>query len=172
MTKTEFDNMDSFEQLIGKNINEIDLDESTDFILAPLGYFTKHCGRKYPASKFKLADLDYFNMISFSELFEKEAIFIIWYNEDEIITDLEIYHLSNDFDTLLMDYYYIKKAIDNGEAHRLRQGDTKYLGASRLDEMVPQPKSDRLANKRELVLKKKYLQKIINEISYCSENYI
>ena len=161
--------MDSFKELIGKNINEIDLNESSDFIFAPLGYFTKHCGHKYPSSNFKLADLDYFNLISFHDLFKKEAIFIVWFNEDGIITDLEIYYLSNDFDILFKDYYYIKKAIDNGEAHMLRQGDTKYLGASRLSEMVRQPNSDKLANKRELVLKKKYLQKIINEISYCSE---
>lgn len=73
--------------------------------------------------------------------------------------------MSNDFDVLFRDYYYIKKAIDNGEAHKLREGDTKYLGASRLDEKVPQPNSGILANRRELVLKKKYLQKIINEIS-------
>jgi hypothetical protein len=75
-----------------------------------------------------------------------------------------MYYLSNDFDVLLMDYYCIKKAIDNGEAHNLREGDTKYLGASRLNEMVHQPNSDKLANKREFVLKNKYLQKIINEI--------
>lgn len=161
--------MDSFDELIGKNINEMDLDESSDFILAPLGYFTRHCGRKYPVSKFKLADLDYFNLISFSQLFKKEAIFIVWYNEEGIVTDLEIYYLSNDFDILFRDYYYIKKAIDDGEAHRIREGDTNYLGASRLDEKVAQPNSDILANKRELVLKKKYLQKIINEISYCSK---
>ena len=150
--------MDSFKEIIGKNINEIDLGESSDFILAPLGYFTKHCGRKYPSANFKLADLDYFNLISFTELFKKDALFIIWHDEDGIITDLEIYYLSNDFDILFKDYYYIKKAIDNGEAHRLRQGDTKYLGASRLSEMVSQPNSDKLANKRELVLKKKYLK--------------
>ena len=65
-----------------------------------------------------------------------------------------------------MDYYKIKKAIDNGEAHKLREGDTKYLGASRLNEKVPQPNSDKLANRRELVLKKKYLQKILNELGF------
>ena len=123
----------------------------------------------HTVSKFKLADLDYFNLISFSQLFKKEAIFIVWYNEEGIVTDLEIYYLSNDFDILFRDYYYIKKAIDDGEAHRIREGDTNYLGASRLDEKVAQPNSDILANKRELVLKKKYLQKIINEISYCSK---
>ena len=157
-------NMDSFEALIGKDINEVTLNESTTFFIAPLKYSTKLCGRRYPATKLKIADLDYFNLISFSELFKKEAILIIWYNEDNIITDLEIYYISNDFDILFMDYYKIKKAIDEGQAHNLTEGDTRYLGASRLDEKVPQPNSDRLANKRELVLKKKYLQKIINEM--------
>ncbi|WP_407392722.1 hypothetical protein [Methanobrevibacter sp.] len=157
--------MDSFEALIGKNINEVTLNESTTFFIAPLEYFYKNCGRRYPASKFKLADLDYFNLIEFSELFKYESILIIWYDESGLITDLELYYLSNDFDVLLLDYYRIKKAIDNGEAHKLREGDTRYLGAARLDEKVSQPNSDRLANKREFVLKKKYLQKIINEIS-------
>ena len=157
--------MDSFKDLIGRNVNEIDLDESPDFILVTLGYLYKNCGKRYPSSKLKLADLDYFNIITFSQLFKKEAIFIIWHDESGLITDLEIYYLSNDFDVLFRDYYFIKKAIDNGKAHKLREGDTKYLGASRLAEKVPQPNSDKLANKRELVLKKKYLQKIINEIS-------
>jgi len=158
--------MDSFEQLIGKDINEVDLNESSTFFIAPIEYNTKHCGRRYPSSKFKIADIDYFNLITFSELFKKEAILIIWYRYDGAITDLELYYLSNDFDVLFNDYYFIKKSIDNGEAHKLTEGDTKYLGASRLDEKVLQPNSERLANKREFVLKKKYLQKIINEISF------
>ena len=158
--------MDSFEALIGKNINEVALNESTTFFIAPLEYFYKNCGRRYPASKFKLADMDYFNLISFSDLFKYESILIIWYDETGLITDLEHYYLSNDFDVLFKDYYYIKKAIDNGEAHRLREGDTKYLGASRLSEKVSQPNSDRPANRREFVLKKKYLQKILNEMGF------
>ena len=157
--------MDSFEALIGKNINEVVLDESTTFFIAPLEYFYKNCGKRYPASKFKLADLDYFNLIELYELFKYESILIIWYCND-IITDLELYYLSNDFDVLFGDYYIIKKAIDRGEAHKLREGDTKYLGASRLSEKVAQPNSDKLANKRELVLKKKYLQKILNELGF------
>ena len=158
--------MDSFERLIGRNIDEVDLNESSTFFIAPLEYSTKLCGRRYPSSKFKIADIDYFNLISFTELFKKEAILIIWHNFEGVITDLEVYYLSNDFDVLFEDYYFIKKAIDNGEAHRIREGDTRYLGASRLEEKVSQPNSDKLANKREFVLKKKYLQKIINEISF------
>ena len=164
MTKTDLINMDSFEALIGRNIDEVTLNESKTFFIAPLKYSTKVCGRRYPSDKFKIADLDYFDLISFSQLFEKESILIVWYDETGIITDLEIYHLSNDFDILFEDYCIIKNAIDNGNAHILREGDTRFLGASRLDEKVLQPKSDKLANKREFVLKKKYLQKIINEI--------
>ncbi|MBE6507782.1 MAG: hypothetical protein E7Z77_00055 [Methanobrevibacter sp.] len=158
--------MDSFEALIGKQIDDVALNESTTFFIAPLKYLYKNCGRRYPASKFKLADLDYFNLIEFSELFKHDSILIIWYDEDGLITDLEHYYLSNDFDVLFKDYYIIKKAIDNGEAHNLTEGDTRYLGASRLNEKVEQPNSDRLANKRELVLKKRYLQKIINEMGF------
>ena len=157
--------MDSFEALIGKNINDVVLNESTTFFVAPVEYFYKNCGKRYPASKFKLADLNYFDPIDFTDLFKFESILIIWYC-NEIITDLELYYLSNDFDVLFMDYYRIKKAIDNGDVHKLREGDTKYLGASRLNEKVPQPNSDKLANKRELVLKKKYLQKMLNEMGF------
>ena len=158
--------MDSFEALIGKNIKDVVLNESETFFVAPLEYFYKNCGMRYPASKLKLADLDYFNFISFSELFKYESILIVWHDSTGLITDLEHYFLSNDFDVLFKDYYYIKKAIDNGEAHKLREGDTKYLGASRLNDKVAQPNSDILANKRDLVLKKKYLQKILNEIRF------
>lgn len=157
--------MDSFEALIGKNINDVVLNESTTFFVAPVEYFYKNCGKRYPASKFKLADLNYFDPIDFTDLFKFESILIIWYC-NEVITDLELYYLSNDFDVLFMDYYRIKKAIDNGNAHKMREGDTKYLGASRLNEKVPQPNSDKLANKRELVLKKKYLQKMLNEMGF------
>ena len=155
--------MDSFEALIGKNINEVVLNESTTFFTAAVEYSYKNCGMRYPASKLRLADIDYFDFIDFTDLFKYESVLIVWYCKD-IITDLELYYLSNDFDVLFEDYWHIRKAIDNGEAHKLREGDTRYLGAARLSEKVAQPNSDVLANKRELVLKKKYLQKIIREI--------
>ena len=158
--------MDSFERLVGKNINEVSLNESTNFFLAPLSYSTKHCGRRYPKDKFKIADLDYFNLISFEDLFFKRSILIIWYDETGLITDLEIYHLSNDFEILYNDYLTIKRAIDEGNAHDIREGDTMFLGAARLAEKVCQPNSTKPANKRVFVLKKKYLQKIINEFAF------
>ena len=144
------------------------MNESENFFLVPLQYSVKVCGRRYPSTKLRLAQIDYFDLISFSQLFKKEAVLIVWHNRDGVITDLELYHLSNDFDVLFEDYYYIKKAIDDGEAHNLREGDTRYLGAARLNEKVAQPNSEILANRREFVLKRKYLQKIINEMdSQC-----
>ena len=158
--------MDSFEKLIGLKIDDVNINESTDFIFF-VSYKFKNCGQRYPASKLKLCDLDYFNFVEFKDLFPREEIFIVWYDfNSRIITDLEIYYISNDFDVLFSDYYYIFNAIRNGEAHKLTEGDTVYLGASRLNDKVDQPNSDRLANKRELVLKKKYLAKILNEIKY------
>ena len=49
-----------------------------------------------------------------------------------------------------------KMWVDDGEAHNLRQGDTKYLGALRLNGKVAQPNSEELAYKREFVLKKSW----------------
>ena len=162
--------MDSFEKLIGLDVDEVDLNESEDFIFS-IGYKYKNCGQRCPATSLKLADLDYFNFIEFTDLFKNEAIFLVWFDdESRKITDLEIYYLSNDFDVLFSDYYYILSEIRKGNAHMLRQGDTKYLGASRLNEKVRQPNSDILADKRELVLKKKYLQKILNEISITGDD--
>ena len=68
--------MDSFEALIGKNINEVVLNESDTFFVAPLEYFYKNCGMRYPASKLKLSEIDYFNLIDFSDLFKFESILI------------------------------------------------------------------------------------------------
>ena len=97
--------MDSFEALIGKNINEVSLNESENFFLAPLKYNTKHCGRRYPSSKFKLADIDYFDLISFSELFKKESILIIWYNEDtqtDVVRESDAAEISADNPTVYL----------------------------------------------------------------------
>jgi hypothetical protein len=163
--------MDSFEALIGKNINEVALDESPTFFIAPLEYNIKHCGRRYPADKFRIAEIDYFDFISFSDLFKKEAILIIWYTCEGVITDLEVYYLTNDLDVLYDDYCHIRQYVDDGEAHMIREGNTMFLGASRLDEKVSQPKSDILADKREFVLKKKYLQKIINEMNFQCKTF-
>ena len=162
--------MDELEALIGKSVNEIDLEiltalESIGFKVGVLQYRYKNCGVRYPSDSFKLAFIDYSNLISFENLFDFDKLFIIWHFND-IITDLEIYDVSDDMDFLKSDYDLIKSKIDNGEAHDIRMGDTDFLGAKRVNETVLI--NDKKTNKRDFVLKKKYLQKILNQIVFKS----
>ena len=75
---------------------------------------------------------------------------------------MEIFDISLDLRNLKSDYELIVGKIINGKAHEIRQGDTKFLAAKRLGETVII--NDRKVNKREFVLKKSYLQKILKEM--------
>ena len=158
--------MDDLEKLIGKSISEIDSEvinaiESINIKVAILEYSYKNCGRRYPKTHFKLAPIDYNNLIAFKELIDFNKICIIWHFND-IITDLEFFDITQDLDLIEKDYDYIKGMIDTNQAYDLRAGDTKYLAAFRLnDEEII---NDRKINKRVFVLKKTYLQKMLNEI--------
>ena len=68
--------MDSFKQLLGKNINEVSLDESPEFFIALLSYNSKHCGRRYPTQKFKLTKIDYFKRVPKNSILNKKVILI------------------------------------------------------------------------------------------------
>ena len=158
--------MDELESLIGKSIFEIDSEiikalESVNFKVAILEYKYKNCGVRYPPSPLKLAPIDYDDIIAFDELINFEKIFIFWYF-NEIITDLEIFDISLDLRNLKSDYELIAGKIKNGKTHEIRQGDTKFLAAKRMYETVII--NDKKVNKREFVLKKSYLQKILNQI--------
>lgn len=152
--------INDLEKLIGKSINNI----PKTFFKYIIGYKYKNCGMRYPVTNFKLAQLDYFNPIAFDDLFTSRKLIFLWYDENFIITDLEIYDIFDDLEVLVNDYEDIIKMIDNGEAHNLRQGQTKYLGAGKLNVKCKQPNNDVCAFKREFVLKKYYLQKILNQI--------
>lgn len=158
--------MDELESLIGKSISEIDSEiieslKSINFKVAILQYKYKNCGQRYPAHPFKLARIDYNDVISFDELIDFRKIFIFWHFHEQI-SDIEVFDISPDLDNLKSDYDLIADKIKNGEAHNLRQGDTKYLAAKRLNETILL--NDKKVNKREFVFKKSYLQKILNEI--------
>lgn len=159
--------MDDLESLIGKSINEIDSEiikaiESINIKVAILEYTYKNCGRRYPKTHFKLAPIDYNGLISFKDLIDFDKICIIWYYNG-IITDLEFFDITEDIDYIKNDYDYIRKMIDAGHAHDLRAGDTKYLAAFRLNEKVEF--SNKKVNKRVFVIKKTYLQKMLNELN-------
>lgn len=151
-----------FENIKGKSINNLDLDSLEDQnSVQLLQYGQLNCGKKIPLNKLFLAEIDYFNLISFFDLFKKVRFLIIWYNQDEIITDFEIINIEDDLDSFLKDYLFIKEKIAIGEAHLISEGDTCYLGASLINsKKVSQPNSEKLARPREFVLKRKYLKKL------------
>lgn len=160
--------MDDLEKLIGKSISEIDSEildaiESINIKVAILEYGYKNCRRRCAKTHFKLAPIDYNNLISFNDLIYFTKICIIWHYNG-IITDLEFFDIEEDLELIKKDYDYIKKMIDTGNAHNLRAGDTKYLAAFRLNKEFTL--SNKKVNKRVFVIKKTYLQKMLNEIIF------
>ncbi len=158
--------MDELESLVGKSIFDIDRDivdalESINIKVAVLEYKYKNCGMRYPIETLKLSDIDYCDVISFDDLIDFEKIFIFWHFNNQI-TDLEIFNISDDLDNIKNDYLLITKKIENNQSSHLRQGDTKFLAAKRLNETVEV--NNKSVNKREFVFTKNYLQKILNEI--------
>lgn len=158
--------MDELEDFIGKPITEISSDILTSFEsigvkAAVLEYKYKNCGVRYPSASLKLADIDYDNVILFDDLFNFDKIFIFWHFKGTV-TDLEIFDITSDRDLLKKDYDLILSKIMNGEASLIRAGDTRLLAAERLNEEVFL--NDRKVNMRVFVLKKYYLQKILNEL--------
>lgn len=158
--------MDELEDLIGKSTAEITPDiltsfESIDVKAAVLEYKYKNCGVRCPSTSLKLADIDYNNVISFDDLFNFNKIFIFWHFKDTI-TDLELFDITLDRDSLKKDYDLIVSKIMDGEASFIRAGDTRLLAAERLNDEVYL--NGRKVNKRAFVLKKYYLQKILNEL--------
>lgn len=141
-----------------------DVDDSVR--VAVLEYGSKRCGKRYPQEKIFLADIDFNDIISFDELIDFEKLLIFWYNDDHIITDIEIYDITPDLDILKDDYEVIRDMIETGRAHLISEGDTQYLGAGLIGGKSEAPNSDRLARNRAFVFKKKYLQKIIRELGY------
>ena len=97
----------------------------------------------------------------FDDLINFEKIFVFWHFNNQI-TDLEIFNISDDLDNIKNDYLLITKKIENNQSSHLRQGDTKFLAAKRLNETVEV--NNKSVNKREFVFTKNYLQKILNEI--------
>jgi hypothetical protein len=158
--------MDELESLVGKSIFDIDRDivdalESINIKVAVLEYKYKNCGKRYPVETLNLAPIDYSEVISFDDLINFEKIFVFWHFNNQI-TDLELFNITDDLDYIKNDYLLITKKIENNQSSNIRQGDTKFLAAKRLNETVEV--NNKSVNKREFVFTKKYLQKIFNDI--------
>ena len=110
-----------------------------------------------------------------SHLFGKcEKMLIIWYEYDKekevkdfIITDFQLYDMSNDFEIFNNDFEIIKSKVQNGKAHELSEGDTSYLGACTKartsQDRTTQPFSDILSKPRAFSLKNAYMTGILRE---------
>lgn len=158
--------MDELESLVGKSIFDIGSDipdafKSIGIRVAILGYKYKNCGKRYPSDSFKISSIDFSNPISFDELFDFDKLFIFWHF-NQTITDLELFDISPDKDILRADYDHIIDMIENGEAHNLRYGNTRFLAAKRLDDEILL--NNKITNKRDFVFKVDYLQRILDEI--------
>ena len=158
--------MDELENLVGKSIFDIDSDivdalESINIKVAVLEYKYKNCGKRYPIETLRLDAIDYGDVISFDDLINFEKIFIFWHFKNQI-TDLELFNISDDLKNIKEDYILITQKIENNQSSNIRQGDTKFLAAKRLDETVEV--NNKIVNKREFVFTKRYLQKILNDI--------
>lgn len=158
--------MDELESLVEKSIFDIDRDivdalESINIKVAVLEYKYKNCGKRYPVETLNLAPIDYGDVISFDDLINFEKIFIFWHFNNQI-TDLELFNITDDLDNIKNDYLLITKKIENNQSSNIRQGDTKFLAAKRLNETVEV--NNKSVNKREFVFTKRYLQKILNDI--------
>lgn len=133
--------------------------------IAVLEYGIKGCGKRYPREKVYLEEIDFFSVAGFEDLFYFEKLLIFWHREG-MVTDIEIYDIRNDLHALKDDYDIIVEKIANGSAHLLSEGDTVLLGAGLAGGKCKAPDSDRTARCRAFVLKKRYLQKIIDELGY------
>lgn len=163
--------MDILENLVGKSVNEIDNQiiesfESINIKTMLLEYKYKNCGKRYPAAHFELFAIDYNNLISFKDLIFFNKVLILWYFGD-IITDLEFFDIRDDIELIKKDYDRIKELIDTNQPHNLRLGDTKLLGAYRLNNEISV--NGIKTNKRIFVFKRFYLQKMLNEIQNYSK---
>lgn len=103
-----------------------------------------------------------------------EKMLIIWYEYDKrkeakdfLITDFQLYDMSNDFEIFNNDFEIIKNKVQNGKAHELSEGDTSYLGActkARTSaDRTTQPFSDILSKPRAFSLKNAYMTGILRE---------
>lgn len=103
-----------------------------------------------------------------------EKMLIIWYEynkkkeaKDFLITNFQLYDMSNDFEIFNNDFEIIKGKVQNGKAHELSEGDTSYLGActkARTSaDRTTQPFSDILSKPRAFSLKNAYMTGILRE---------
>ena len=105
------------------------------------GYVKSKTGKLRAKERVSLSKIDYFNIINeeyqFSKLISKnKKILFIWYLYEKgkdigdfVITDYQLYDMSQDEEVFKNDFKLIQEKVKKGLAHELSEGDTSYLGA-------------------------------------------
>lgn len=141
------------------------------------GYIRNKNGTVSAKERLVLGKIDYNQIVNedfnFSHLlFKSKKILIIWYEYDKtkqyrdfVITDFQLYDMTNDCLVIKNDFKLIKQKVINGMAHLLSEGDTSYLGActkgTKGKDRTTQPYSDILAMPRAFSLKNAYMTGIL-----------
>ena len=146
------------------------------------GYVRNNNGTISAKERLVLGKINYNDIVNedfnFSKLlFKNKKILIIWYEydykkdvKDFLITNYQLYDMSNDELIIKNDYEIIKEKVINGKAHLLSEGDTSFLGACvkgiNGDQRIEQPFSDVLAKPRAFSLKHSYLTGILRTLNF------
>lgn len=144
------------------------------------GYVRNKNGSISAKERLVLSKINYNDIINeefdFSKLiFKNKKILIIWYEydytkdiKDFVITNYQLYDMSDDALIIKNDFEIIKEKVIEGKAHLLSEGDTSFLGACvkgvNGDEKVEQPNSKYLAKPRAFSLKHSYLTGILRDL--------
>ena len=145
------------------------------------GYVKSKTGKLRAKERVSLSKIDYFNIINeeyqFSKLISKnKKILFIWYLYEKgkdigdfVITDYQLYDMSQDEEVFKNDFKLIQEKVKKGLAHELSEGDTSYLGActkaATSDIRTKQPNSHILAKPRAYSLKNAYMTGILRSIN-------
>ena len=151
--------------------------EELDIELKVTGYVKNKNGSLRAKERLVLSKINFNEIIN--ETFESSHVLgkcrkmlIIWYEYDSnkeakdfLITDYQLYDMSNDFEIFNNDFEIIKSKVLEGKAHELSEGDTSYLGActkARTSaDRTTQPFSDILPKPRAYSLKNAYMTGIL-----------
>ena len=144
------------------------------------GYKKNKKGKKSAKERVSLSKIDFNKIVNeeyeYSKLiYKNKKILFIWYFYEKgkdigdfLITDYQLYDMSQDEETIKNDFYIIKQKVKDGRAHELSESDTSYLGACTKartsKDRTTQPNSTIPAKPRAYSLKNSYMTGILNSI--------
>ncbi|MBU3093390.1 hypothetical protein KPL35_15085 [Clostridium sp. CF011] len=137
--------------------------------------------------RLSLSKIDYFEIINenfeFSKLISKNRkLLVIWYEYkkenstnygDFVIHNFQLYNMKIDEDVFKNDFNIIRNKVILGQAHKLSEGDTSYLGAATKGQgtnLVKQPHSKIDAKSRGFSLKNSYMTGILRNLNFKQLN--